>query len=85
MLKANKEVGKFKKGVPPLIVSTAELFVKNMINEITSQSSADEIKLEDIIQIIRTNPQYDFLLSSIDKISACAQDDNKKKKKEADE
>lgn len=85
ILKANKDVGKFKKEVPPLIVSTAELFVEEMIQKLNENPNSSEIQIDDIIKLIQTDPQYDFLISSIPDIQACAVDENKKAKQKTEE
>mgnify|MGYP001120298637 CR=1 FL=1 len=82
ILKANKDVGKFKKEIPQLVVSTAELFINEMIEKLAARGATKEIKIEDIIQLINSDPQYDFLMSSIPEIQACAADDKKKKKED---
>lgn len=85
ILKANKDVGKHKKEVPPLIVSAAELFVEEMVQKLNASTNSPEIQLDDIIKLIQKEPQYDFLISSIPNIQSCSVDDKKKEKKQADE
>lgn len=85
IMKANKDVGKKTKEVPPLIVSTAELFIQEMVQKLTSESNSNEIQLDDIVKLIQSNQQYDFLISSIPDIQACATEEKKKGKPQAEE
>ena len=79
MLKANKSVGKFKKGIPILGASTGEIFITQFFEDVLKNSS-DDVTVDDIIKVINSNKEYDFLISSIDKIKECAAEDQKKKK-----
>lgn len=85
ILKANKDVGKQKQGVPALIVSAAELFVEEMVKKLNADPNSSEIKIENIIKLIQSEPQYDFLISSIPDIQSCSVEEKKKEKKQTDE
>lgn len=84
LLKANKNTGNFAKGVPDLIAYTTELFIEEMIQKILgTKENGNNVQIPDIVQIIQSTPEYDFLLPLIPDIQAMAvEEQNKKTKKD---
>ena len=84
ILKKNPDVGKVSKGVPILISYITEIFIEEMISKLPSDGSS-EIKVTDIIQLIKENQIYDFLQEEIPKLEQLTESESTKKGKPRNE
>jgi hypothetical protein len=81
MLKANRRVGKITKGIPDLISYTAELFIADLIEKLRT-GDKEEVTLDQIVNAIETQKEYDFLLPLVPSIRDLQTEGGVKKTKE---
>lgn len=84
ILKKDSDVGKVNKGVPVLISHITDLFIQEMITSLTSDETG-EIKVANIIELIKNNKKYDFLQEEIPKFEQISASEKTIKRKKAND